>query len=223
MSKQKKDRKKKRNFYSVAHALVAGFFRWIFRVRTTGLEHIPKGGCILCINHTQLQDALVIGAAIPTQVRFLGKKELFRIPIVGWLCKALGAVSVDRGAGDVGAVKKVIALAKAGEITGIFPQGHRYKGVDPTTTPLHSGIGMMAYRAGVPIVPVCIKLHKQKYSIFHPTEVMIGTPMMYTDIIPENEGGMANFKKASKAFFDATCTLGGYLPKGDEEEAQSCR
>ncbi len=222
MKKQKKNKVKKTGrFYRFAHKLVAGFFRWIFRVRATGQENIPEGGCILCINHTQLQDALVIGASIKRQVRFLGKKELFRIPIVGWLCRSLGAVSVDRGGGDVGAMRTVIALAKEGEITAIFPQGHRYKGVNPLSTPIHSGIGMMAYRANVPVVPVCIKLHKQRYSLFHPTEVIIGKPMSYTDVVPDGEGGMTSFKQASHAFFRAACALGGYHP--DEKEDTPCK
>ncbi len=203
---------KKRNFYTVAHALVAGLCRFLFRVRTVGLENIPEGGCTLCINHTQFQDAIVIGAAIPRQVRFLAKRELLRVPIVGWLIRALGAVPIDRGAGDVGAVKKVITLTKEGEITAVFPQGHRYKGVHPLSTPRRSGIGMIAHRTGMPVVPICIKLHKQKYSLFHPTEVIIGKPLLYTDFVEDGEGGKHNYEAATDGFFLAACALGGYFP-----------
>ena len=215
MSKQKTP--KKRNFYMVAHALVAGICRFLFRVKARGVENIPEGGCILCINHTQFQDPIVIGAAVPRQVRFLAKRELLRVPIIGWLIRALGAVPIDRGAGDVGAVKKVISLTKEGEITAVFPQGHRYKGVHPLSTPLRSGIGMMAYRTALPVVPVCIKLHKQRYSIFHPTEVIIGTPMLYTDLVESGEGGTANYEKATEGFFLAACALGGYFPEDLQE------
>lgn len=222
MSKEKTP--KKRNFYMIAHAIVAGFFRFIFRVKAKGVENIPEGGCILCINHTQFQDAIVIGAAVPRQVRFLAKRELLRIPIIGWLIRALGAVPIERGAGDVGAVKKVIALTKEGEITAVFPQGHRYKGVHPLSTPRRSGIGMMAYRTALPVVPVCIKLHKQRYSIFHPTEVIVGKPLLYTDFVEEDEGGKQNYEKATDGFFLATCALGGYLPEDlTQEDTPLCK
>ena len=218
MTKQKK----KRNFYMGAHALVAGFCRFLFRVKARGIENIPESGCVLCINHTQFQDPIVIGAAVPRQVRFLAKRELLRVPVIGWLIRALGAVPIERGAGDVGAVKKVIALTKEGEITAVFPQGHRYKGVHPLSTPRRSGIGMIACRTGLPVVPVCIELYKQRYSIFHPTEVIIGKPLLYTDFVADGEGGKANYEKATDGFFLATCALGGYLPedlvemKGDD-------
>lgn len=211
-----KREKKKSNFYYKAHFVVAGFFRFLFRARATGLENIPEGGCILCINHTQWMDPIVIGAVTRRQVHFMGKKELFKIPLIGALCRALGMISVDRGGADVSSVKRVISTCREGEIVGIFPQGHRFRGVNPADTPIRSGIGMMAHRAGVPVVPVCIKLHKQRYSIFHKTEVIFGQAMHYDQVIQAEEHNMGTFRQASRAFFGATCALGGYTPTDGE-------
>ena len=87
-------------------------------------------------------------------MRFLAKAELFKVPVLAPLIRALGAYSLDRSGGDVATIKKSIAIAKSGEIVVAFPQGHRYGGQDPRTTEIKAGIGMITYRTKAPVVPV---------------------------------------------------------------------
>lgn len=56
---------------------------------------------------------------------YMGKIELFKIPIAGGLCRALGAFPVERGKADRQAIQNAISYLKEGSIVGICPEGHR--------------------------------------------------------------------------------------------------
>ena len=143
------------SFYQSVYRLLARPLRAVFRVQVTGIEKLPQErGCILCANHTGNLDVLVISAGLNRQVRYMAKKELFRIPLLGSLVAALGAYPVDRGGADVASIRKTLRLLEEGELVGIFPQGTRYSGVDPKTTKLKHGAGMIAYHAKCDVVPV---------------------------------------------------------------------
>ncbi len=197
----KKKSKVKRNFYMKAHMIVAPIIRFFQRVKRYGLENIPKdGGIIICANHIAAKDVVLIAAACPRQIRFVAKKELFKVPVIGWLIKKLGAIKLDRGGSDVAAIKTTINLAKDGEIVSIFPQGHRFPGVDPATTPIKNGAGMIAYHSGSDVLPVCIVTKKDKYHLFGRIEIHFGKP------IPNNAFGFTNgtrdeYKAATEKIF----------------------
>lgn len=196
--------------YRVLHWFLAGIIRLLFRVRATGVENIPeKGGAILCSNHIAIRDVVLLAAAIDRQPRFLAKAELFRVPVLSALIRALGAMPLDRGGKDVGAVKGAIALAKNGSLVTVFPQGHRYPGVNPADTPIKNGAGMIAYHAGVPMIPVCIKVKKEKYGFLRRVNIIVGKPMTLAEV-GLSAGGRDEYRAASEAVFDAICALGGY-------------
>ena len=75
-----------------------------------------------------MRDVVVLAAALPRQPRYMAKKELFKIPLLSQLIRALGAFPVDRGGADVSSIKKSIAMIEGGEVVSVFPQGHRVKG-----------------------------------------------------------------------------------------------
>ena len=55
----------------------------------------------------------------------MAKQELFSDGLVGWLLHKLGAIAVDRGAGDVTALEEIIFRLQNGENALIFPEGTR--------------------------------------------------------------------------------------------------
>ena len=213
--KEKKTKKKKRGLYMTLHAMLAGFFRCVLRVHVTGAEKLPsEGGAIVCINHVAFWDVITVACVLRRQLRFLAKKELFKIPILAPLIRALGACPVDRSGADVGAIKRSIALAESGELVSVFPQGTRQGGRNPADTPIKNGAGMMICRARVPAVPVCIKMKKMKYSLFRRIDVIVGDPIPYESFGFES-GGSAEYAAASERVFGEICRLGGFLPLPD--------
>ncbi len=200
------------NIYKWAKKNIAGFLQKILRITVHGAENEPlSGGVIAASNHTSFLDVIVLGIALKRQIRFLAKAELFKIPLLSALIRNLGAYSVDRGRGDVAAIKKTISLLEEGELIGIFPQGHRHKGVHPKGTEVKNGIGMMAYRSGATVLPVFIKTKNYKMRLFGKKEVFVGAPIPVEELAFE-AGNSAEYKRAAEYIFDKILEL---EPKGN--------
>ncbi len=140
-------------------ALVARIFSRVFaRIQFEGLDRIPRTGpVILAINHVSNFDAVVSGAWITPALRhrrihWLGKRELFDWPFVGWLAAHGGVHPVDRGSADVEAFRLAIRILEAGDVLLIFPEGTR----SPTgeLQEAKDGLATLALRTGAMIVPI---------------------------------------------------------------------
>ena len=216
---KKRDKRKKRNGYMKAHFILAPLFRLIFRVKTRGKENIPKeGGFVLCANHIAVRDVLIIASACPRQIRFVAKKELFKIPILRSIIVGLGAIKLDRGGSDIGAIKKSVEQVRKGELVAIFPQGHRYPGVDPLSTPKKNGAALITYRALSDVIPVCIKTKNHKYGFFRRVEVIFGKPIPFNKL-GFKDGGNDEYKTVTDNIFYSIAELGGFpaLPEPAEK------
>lgn len=207
---KKKYKRKRFNGYMITRFFVAPFLRFIFNVRIRGKENIPsEGGFVLCANHIAIRDVLIIGASCPRQVRFIAKKELFSIPILSSIIRGLGAIRLDRKGSDIAALKKSAELVKSGELVAIFPQGHRYPGVEPVTTPTKNGAALITYRAEADVIPVCIKTKKHKYGFFRKVEIIFGKPIDYSRL-GFNNGGSEEYQTVTSKIFDRIAELGGF-------------
>lgn len=194
-------------FYEAIYKIFARPVRALYRVRVIGAENLPaEGGCLLCSNHTSMRDVVVLAAALPRQPRYMAKKELFKIPLLSQLIRALGAFPVDRGGADVSSIKKSIAMIEGGEVVSLFPQGHRVKGRCARGTPIKNGAGLIAYRSGACVVPAYIKTKAYRVKPFRRTEIIIGKPIANSDL-GFVSGGTAEYSAASHMIFDAICDL----------------
>ena len=213
----KKKTKNTYPLYSFLKPIVAPIFRLIFNVRVIGKENVPsEGGVLLCPNHIAAIDVISIGAVCPRQITCIAKKEAFSIPVIGSIIKGLGAVKIDRGGADVGAIKAAVSAIENGKTVTIFPQGHRCPGVDPKTTQIRHGAGLIAYHAKCDIIPVCINIKGAKYSLFRRTEIIFGKPIKYNSLGFVN-GGRDEYAAATEMAFDQVISLGDFagLPPYD--------
>src|SRR5947208_7961237 len=115
--------------YLLAGGLSWPLVRLLFRLRATGLEHLPKtGGYVLAANHTSNLDPWPLGIPLfPRRwLRFMAKSELYWWPL-SLVLDACGAFKVRRGAGDEEAIATAVELVRAGEIVVMFPEGTRQK------------------------------------------------------------------------------------------------
>jgi 1-acyl-sn-glycerol-3-phosphate acyltransferase len=146
-------------------SLVAIYIRIFCRLKRYGLENVPKkGGLIVASNHIAAADPFIMGSAVPRELSFMAKKELFKIPIEGWLIKHLNAFPVDRFGFDLAVIKKSLEILDSGKALVMFPEGTRSK--DGKIREGKIGIGMLARKAGVPIVPVYIVNSKKAWFNF---------------------------------------------------------
>lgn len=201
--------------YKVVHAAFAGPIRLFHRIRVRGRENEPRrgdGSYLVICNHLTWRDPIFLCASLrQQQPHFMAKKELFRIPVFNWMIRALGAYPVNRGGADVGAIRHTIRMLEDGKAVGMFPQGHRNNGVDPRTTKIHAGAAMIALRAGVPILPVFIRVPDNRMRAFCRKEVIIGKPItpeeMHYD--PEAPG---EYDRIMRMAFERVCALGDETP-----------
>lgn len=142
-------------FYSVCREIVRFFVFFIFRIKTIGAENVPEdGGVIVAYNHRSNWDPVIAGLTCKRHLRFMAKEELFKNPVFGALIKGLGAFSVHRGKGDIGAIKSSLKILSDGHVMLMFPEGHRIKGGKAVKA--KPGVALIAQRAKVPVVPVNI-------------------------------------------------------------------
>lgn len=199
--------KKENKFYSKMKKFFAGLFKRLLRIKIVNPENEPTDkNYIVCCNHTSLWDVVAIAIGLKRQVCFMAKKEIFKVPIVNWFVKSMGAFPVDRKGGDVGAIKKTIEILKDDNCIGIFPQGTRCPYKNPRDTDVKDGMGMIAKRAEVGILPVAIKTKKGKLKFFRRTEFVIGEfiPLEKLNFEGTNK---EQYDKITKFAFNETCNL----------------
>ena len=150
-------------FYKIAHFLVEMYIRIVFRYKVTGRENIPEGGCLVCARHYSMSDPIyvAIGLGRKHRVSFMAKKELFKNKLLGWLISSLGAFPVERGPGDLGAIKSAVNVLKQGRKLILFPEGTRVE-YDTPLEQLKTGAAMIATHAKMPILPLYLT-PKRKY------------------------------------------------------------
>ena len=168
-------------FYDLGRHFLRPFYNLFWPSKVTGEENIPdEGGFILCSNHVHMRDPLFLAVRLPKRhFTFLAKAELFKNPILGFLIgnKGLGAIPINRGHSDLGAIREALKTIANGHGLGIFPQGTRSR--DNTPTPMLNGVSMIAVRAKVPIIPVYID---GPYRLFHHVDVTVGAPVDISDL-----------------------------------------
>lgn len=141
--------------YWVARGIIRALGRLFLRWEIEGLENLPRTGpVLLAINHISALDPLLGGAAVNRKVHFMAKAELFRSAPLRALLRQLGAFPVRRGEADRNAIRQALALLKAGEVVGIFPEGTRSP--DGRLQQAQTGIALLARRAGAAVVPMAI-------------------------------------------------------------------
>lgn len=194
------------------HRFICFVFGWLFyslyRLRVIGRENEPEeGGFLVCSNHISAVDPILITAALSHQVCFMGKKELFKIPLLSGLLRALGAFPVDRGGADVGAVKHSIRLLKNGRCVGMFPQGTRQPGKEPRETAVRNGVAMISCRSDATVLPVFIYRKDHTPKLFRKTTIAIGKPIRFSEFgyDPEAKG---EYNRISEEIFEKICLLG---------------
>ena len=168
-----------RPFYRFAYNLV-GLELLLHRIKVEGRENVPHGGCLIVSNHASYLDPTTVGWAVAREIFFLGRKTLFKPPVMNWLLPICNVIPLDRDSGESSGLRKIIRMLRGGDAVLLFPEGTRTP--DGTIQPAEPGAGLVALKSGVPVLPArifgsfeCLSRH-QKRLRFGSLRVVIGKP-----------------------------------------------
>ena len=176
-----------RNLYEpyITPPILYGAIRWLLlfvfhitsRIRLRGFSNVPKEGpFIIASNHLSWTDIPLIPLHMRRKVVYMAKEEYFSSKLA-WLVRFLGAFPVKRGEADRQALRTGEEQLKKGNILVIFPEGTRSR--TQTLAIAHSGMGLIALRSGVPVVPVAIWGSEKALKKFRtPVTISYGEPMV---------------------------------------------
>jgi 1-acyl-sn-glycerol-3-phosphate acyltransferase len=169
--------------YRLAAHMLVPIFNRVFRLEAVGAERVPRGGAVLGANQLSNVDAFALATPLfPRPLRAMAKAELFN-PLLGPVVRSFGAFPVDRDGLDSGAVDAAVAMASAGELVLIFPEGtRRRKGLRKSRVARpHAGAAHVALVAGVPLVPAAIR-GTDRLTRLRPWRIAYGEPVSLGDL-----------------------------------------
>lgn len=172
-SKSSKTPADEKRWYNFIYALIVPITRFFYPLRFRGRENIPDGPAVVCGNHSNMIDPILVAASFGKQtfMHFMAKQELRSVPVVGWALEKAGVCFVNRGQSDIGAMRSMMKFLRRGEKIFIFPEGTRVD--EDNAVDAKTGAVRLASRLHVPIVPVYIPRRKR---LFSRVEIIIGEP-----------------------------------------------
>lgn len=143
-------------FYYIVRFWLEVIFRFWFGMEVRGRSHIPRrGGFLLASNHLSYLDPPLLGAACTRRLSFMAQAKLFDHAWLGAFMRGVHVIPLQRGEGDVSAIREAVRRLRCGEAIAIFPEGGRqFSGVMGAAK---GGVGLLAELARVPIVPVVVR------------------------------------------------------------------
>lgn len=141
------------------------------KIEFRGLEHRPTGSALIAAKHQGELDAIAPFSVLQDPC-FVLKRELMRLPILGWYTQALKMIPIDRSGGS--ATVKALSAAAAERLREprqlvIFPEGTRKL---PGAEPAYKGGVAALYRdLRLPCTPVATNS-----GLFWPAKGMLFRP-----------------------------------------------
>ena len=182
----------KDELYCFAQVTVRSVIEWLLKAEVAGLHHIPQtGGFLVACNHLSFLDPPAIGALISRPISYFARDTLFKPGFVDWLLRSLNSIPVKRDAdSDITAMKRTLNLLKKEE-EGLlfFPEGTR--SLDGKLQEAQPGIGLIACKTGVPVVPAriygmdkALGKHQKRLDLSTPVSIRFGPPLLPLDYDP---------------------------------------
>jgi len=140
---------------TILRSLALSMLGPLLSLRLIEVENVPDNGPLLVAsNHLSNADPIILEAAFPRPLFFVGKSELFRNPFFRWVLHRFGGIPVERGTPDRAAIRRARAVLEQGIALGIYPEGVRSR-----TVALLKGLpgaGLIALQSRAPVLPVAI-------------------------------------------------------------------
>ena len=194
-------------FYKIMKNLCMFIFRIWFHIQYVGSENIPNGGgYILICNHISNIDPILLAGNVKEPICYMGKAELFRNPVLGFIFRHVNAFPVERGKGDTSAIDTSVKIISDRKILGIFPEGTRSKDGKPLRP--KSGAALIAKMTGADVLP-CGIVYENKKKFRSKVTVSFGEVIPFENLGFTSEQNARELKAATKLMFGQVLSLIG--------------
>lgn len=170
--------------YRLCRGILRHTWARLHPLQVEGLEHLPSSGpAILCPKHQRWEDILTVAVALPPDLHFIAKAELFTIPLQSEFLRALGGVPVDRQnpRATLSSFRQLLPLLQQKAYVVLFPEGTYVPGrVGPGKHRLVQMILKLQGRNGlgpIPFVPLGIRYEPRPRSSTFGVTVRVGPPL----------------------------------------------
>jgi len=199
-------------FYGFFHYLAWTVHGMWFRGEVVGTENFPlTGPFLIASNHASHLDPPLVGSQVARQMRFFARKSLWANRLLAWWLDRVETIPVERDSGDVGAIKRVLQALKEDRAVILFPEGTRTP--DGHLQKPKAGVGLMACKTGVPVVPCRVYGSFEAYGkgarvprFGTPVTVVFGPPIPASDY-DDPALGKARYETAAQRIMDRIAAL----------------
>lgn len=159
-------------------------WRVLTNLHVEGLDNLPaEGAFLVAANHVSMVDAPLVMTALPRRTIVFAGERLRESPFFNWFLSDLAnAIYIRRGAGDMEALQRGLAVLRAGGVLAVGPEG----GISQTGALQHghTGVAYLATQTDVPVVPVAAwgqeRLTQQWRRLRRPpVHLRIGSPIRF--------------------------------------------
>ena len=203
MSETKKDSKKEVKKDKAVHIkFLAMDLPRIFATMSYGLIYRPKrvyvskkrpdkkSGALVIANHSSFTDPVLIGISMGRRMWYLAGELAMGNKLKSFLLTGCGCIGIDRNISDIDGIRKAVNVMKRGHYLLMFPQGRLER--DGEIKKLKSGAVLMAWQAGVPLLPVYVKKGAKWYNR---SVVMVGEEFHISDYCDKKMPSMADIER----------------------------
>ncbi len=199
--------------YRFSQWLLTGGFKLLFGLKVDGLVNIPLSGpFILASSHKSWFDPPIVGSICPRELFYAAKRELFSNLILGPIVRYHNAIPVARTGYDRKVLVQLGQALSAGYGIIIFPEGTRF--LDDKLHPPRAGVGMLALKHRVPIVPAFIsgsvRIRRQLWR--RRLRVRFGRPFTVEELGLRDAEGREGYRAVASAVMCRIAETGGVEP-----------
>ena len=149
-----------------------------------------KSGALVIANHSSFTDPVIIGISMGRRMWYLAGELAMGNKLKSFLLSGCGCIGIDRNISDIDGIRKAVNVMKRGHYLLMFPQGRLER--DGEIKKLKSGAILMAWQAGVPILPVYVKKGAKWYNR---TILMVGEEFRISDYCDKKMPSMADIER----------------------------
>ena len=199
-------------FYGFFHYLAFNVHAMWFRGEVAGTENFPvEGPFLIASNHASHLDPPLVGSQVFRQMRFFARKSLWDKRVMAWWLDRVETIPVERDSGDVGAIKRVLQALRENRAVVLFPEGTR--SMDGHLQKAKAGVGLMACKTGVPVVPCRVYGSFEAYGkgariprFGTPVTIVFGPPI-FANEYDDPSLGKARYETAAQRIMDRIALL----------------